>query len=49
MAFTWHQRDQFKHKFQKMVRYYNLFNKWVILTQNFDKGQNFDNWALGIF
>ena len=31
---TWHQRNQFKHKFQRVVRCYNFFFKRVILTQN---------------
>ena len=34
MAPTCHQKGQFEHKFQKMVRCYNFFKKWAILTQN---------------
>ena len=34
MAPTLHQRGQFEHKFKKMVRCYNFFQKWTILTQN---------------
>ena len=34
VAPTWHQRGQFEHKFKKMVRCYNFFQKWDILTQN---------------
>ena len=34
MAPTWHQRSQFEHKFQKVVRCYIFFFNWAILTQN---------------
>ena len=34
MTPTWHQIGQFKPKFQKVVRCYNFFFKWIILTQN---------------
>ena len=37
MALTWHQRGHFEHKFQKVVRWYIFFNKWIILTQNSTK------------
>ena len=35
MAPTWHQRGQFEHKFERVVRCYNFFFKRAILTQNF--------------
>ena len=31
---TWHQKGQFEYKFKKVVRCYNFFQKWTILTQN---------------